>query len=118
MPLLQFPSVPLPLSSLPPSPPSLSPSLSSLPLPLSLSLPPSPQALHCRLDGVEPVGRGPQSKWSEDVSDDFNELVGYPLYSMSVKETGMPLSVELVDKDTGQSLSDLLVEKKLAEYVI
>lgn len=75
------------------------------------------QAVHCRLDNVHPAGGGPQSKWSEDASDQFNGLVGYPLYSMSVKEMGMPLSVELVDKETGQSLSDLLVEKKLAEYM-
>ena len=34
---------------------------------------------------------------------------------MTVKETGMPLTVKLVDKETGQSLADLLVEKKLAE---
>ena len=56
-----------------------------------------------------------QSRWSEDVSDEFNELIGFPIYTMTVKEMGMPLTVKLVDKETGQSLADLLVEKKLAK---
>ena len=54
-------------------------------------------------------------RWSEDVSDEFNELVGLPIYTMTVKEMGMPLTVKLIDKETGQSLADLLVKKKLAE---
>ena len=34
---------------------------------------------------------------------------------MVVKELGTPLSVELVDKATNKSLSDILVEMNLAE---
>ena len=71
------------------------------------------QAVHCRLFDVRPIGS--QQKWSEEVSDLFNELVGRPDYQMVVKGTGMPLSVELVDKTTGKSLSALLVELQMAE---
>ena len=71
------------------------------------------QAVHCRLFDVQPIGS--QEKWSEEVSDLFNELVGQPDYQMVVKATGMPLSVELVDKTTDKSLSSLLVELKMAE---
>lgn len=70
------------------------------------------QAVHCRLEGVQPAAG---SEWSEEVSDQFNELVGPPLYNMTVKGVGKPLSVKLIDKETGKSLSDFLVEKKLAE---
>ena len=71
------------------------------------------QALHCRLPSVQPAES--QAIWSEQVSDQFNELVSEPLYNMVVKEMGTPLSVELINKETGQSLSDLLVELKMAE---
>lgn len=57
----------------------------------------------------------PLVNWSEDVSDQFNEIVGNPLYNMVVKETGSPLSVELVDKSTGKSMSDQLIEMNVAE---
>lgn len=57
----------------------------------------------------------PLTKWPEEVSNDFNMLVSEPLFNMVVKETGKPLSVELVDKSTGKSLSDLLVERGVAE---
>ena len=63
--------------------------------------------------GVQPAGA--RTKWSEDVSDRFNELVGEPLYNMVVKGTGTPLSVELIDKATSKPLSDLLVEMNMAE---
>lgn len=56
-----------------------------------------------------------QRVWSEEVSDIFNKMVSEPVYNMVVKETGMPLSVELIDKATGRSLSDLLVEMNMAE---
>lgn len=57
----------------------------------------------------------PLTKWPEDVANDFNRLVGEPLYNMVVKQMGTPLSVELVDKSTSKSLSDLLVERNVAE---
>ena len=57
----------------------------------------------------------PLTKWPEDVSSDFNLLVGEPVYNMVVKQMGIPLSVELIDKSTGKSLSDLLVERSVAE---
>lgn len=69
--------------------------------------------MQCRLQGVQPTGG--QTKWSEEVSDVFNQLVGEPLYNMIVKATGVPLSVELINKETGKSLVDLLIEMKLVE---
>lgn len=81
------------------------------------------QANHCSLYNVVPMDGG--QKWSEEVSDFFNDYAGGPLFKMVVKRVAgegvqrggsfeNPLIVELTEKDSGQDLTAMLVTLGMA----
>ena len=75
----------------------------------------SPQAIHCQLPQVSPLTG---VKWSDEVSDYFNDYVGGCVLKLSVVGEGNPLPVELRETRGQRAIiSSHLVKKKKAQLV-
>ena len=79
------------------------------------------QAIRCKLDNIQPVaGSQPEGtrEWKVETLDHLHTLIVEKEFRVRVKGRGLPLPVGLANSSMRTPLAELLVQKRMAEYIV